>query len=129
MSAAETAEAPDRSAFASLQEAMEQAVDYLGGAGASAGASVKSAAGRTGEIAGAGVYRSAYGLSYGLVFSAVFLKELLPTGNAVRRGFEDGAEAAFDAIEARKAPAEPVEDEAPEAAPKPRTRKAAKPAE
>ena len=39
-------------------------------------------------------YYAAYGMSYGLVFSGVFLKELLPASNPLRRGFEDGAAAA-----------------------------------
>ncbi len=127
MSAIEAA-AAERTAMEDLAEAMENAIDYIGTASASAGASVKSAAGRTGEVMGAGVYKGAYGVSYGLVFSAVFLKELLPTGNAVRRGFEDGAEAAFTAVEARKSRIDVVE-EAAEAAPKKTTRKTAKPAE
>ncbi|MET0314105.1 MAG: hypothetical protein ABW275_06890, partial [Hansschlegelia sp.] len=38
----------------------------------------------------------------------VFLKELLPENSSVRRGLEEGAEAAFDAVAARKAGASPV---------------------
>ncbi|WP_020179878.1 hypothetical protein [Methylopila sp. M107] len=106
MSATETIEATDRTAFASIQEAVENAVEYVGAAGASAGASVKSAAGKSGELIGVGAYKGAYGVSYGVVFSAVFLKELLPVGNSLRRGFEDGADAAFTAVEARKSTAD-----------------------
>lgn len=93
----------ERSAFASLNDALETAAEYVTAAGATAGASVKTAAGKTGEVVGVGAYKTAYGVSFGLVFGAVFLKELLPSGNALRRGFEDGADAAFDAAEARKA--------------------------
>ncbi len=47
---------------------------------------------------GAGIYHAAFGLSYGLVFSAVFVTELLPETNVLRRGFADGAYAAIDAV-------------------------------
>lgn len=36
------------------------------------------------------------------VVVTVFLKELLPENNVLRRGFEEGAEAAFDAVASRK---------------------------
>jgi len=35
------------------------------------------------------------------VFTAVFLVELLPENNVVRRGLEDGAEAGFDSAIAK----------------------------
>ncbi|WP_020179765.1 hypothetical protein [Methylopila sp. M107] len=92
----------DRSFGSSARGATRTAFDAISGAAAVVAGSVKSAVVRTGEIAGAGVYRGSYGLSYGVVFSGVFVKELLPNGNALRRGFEDGSEAAFDAVEARK---------------------------
>ncbi|GLK76720.1 hypothetical protein GCM10008171_19740 [Methylopila jiangsuensis] len=127
MSATETIDAREHSALEGVSTAVENAIDYIGNAGASAGATVKSAAGKAGEVLGAGAYKGAYGASYGVVFAAVFLKELLPNGSAVRRGFEDGANAAFDAIDERKAAAietaEAVEPEAPAA--KPSRRKAA----
>ncbi|MFD1702539.1 hypothetical protein ACFSCV_05910 [Methylopila henanensis] len=124
MSATETIETPQHSALEGVSHAVENAIDYIGNASASAGASVKSAAGKAGAAIGVGAYKGAYGASYGVVFAAVFLKELLPTGNAVRRGFEDGAHAAFNAIDERKAAAaEAVEPEAE--APKRSRRKAA----
>ncbi|MFC7054254.1 hypothetical protein ACFQI3_16295 [Hansschlegelia quercus] len=101
----------ERNTFSSLGDALETAAEYVSAAGATAGASVKSAAAKTGEVAGVGAYKTAYGLSFGLVFGAVFLKELLPAGNALRRGFEDGADAAFDAVEARKSSDETLGDE------------------
>ena len=128
MSATEAIETTDRSAMESLAVAMENAIDYIGGATASAGASVKTAAGKTGDVIGVGAYKGAYGVSYGLVFGAVFLKELLPAGNVVRRGFEDGAQAAFEAIEDRKVVAEPVDEAAAEPKAKASRRKAAAPA-
>lgn len=129
MSATETIVAPEHSALEGVSTAVENAIDYIGAAGASAGASVKSAAGKAGEVIGVGAYKGAYGASYGIVFAAVFLKELLPTGNVVRRGFEDGAHAAFDAIDERKAgPVETVEADVEAPAPK-RSRRKAEPVE
>lgn len=136
MSATETVDVHDRGALEGVSTAVENAIDYIGNAGASAGASVKSAAGKAGEVIGAGAYKGAYGASYGVVFAAVFLKELLPTGSAVRRGFEDGAHAAFEAIDERKAAsatAEPFDAGFAEAEPaaiaRPSRRKAAATAE
>jgi hypothetical protein len=37
-----------------------------------------------------------------VVFGGVFLQELLPENNTLRRGFKEGAEAAFDAGASRK---------------------------
>jgi len=51
---------------------------------------------------GSGAYYTGYGLSYGIVFSAVFLTELLPEGNVIRRGFEDGAAAGMSAAHRRQ---------------------------
>jgi hypothetical protein len=76
-----------------LGEALDAASQSIGDARADATASAKSAALKVQTGVGAGAYYTAYGVSYGLVFSGVFLKELLPVNNALRRGFEDGAEA------------------------------------
>lgn len=115
-------ETTERNAFTALSEALGTAAGYVSEAGASAGGAVKVAAEKSGAAVGVGAYKASYGLSYGIVFGAVFLKELLPAGNAVRRGFEEGAEAAFDAIEARKAV---PGDDVPAAA-KPKARKTTK---
>jgi hypothetical protein len=123
------ADAPERNTFSALGEALESAAQYVSGAGATAGASVKAAAGKSGAAVSVGSYKAAYGLSYGVVFAGVFLKELLPNGSSVRRGFEDGADAAFDAIEARKAPVEPEEALEPAPAKARRIRKTAPAAE
>ncbi len=118
------AETPERNAFTALSDVLGTAAGYVSEAGASAGASVKVAAEKSGAAVGVGAYKAAYGASYGLVFGAVFLKELLPAGNVVRRGFEEGAEAAFEAIEARKTVPDAA-DELP-AAVKPKARRTTK---
>jgi hypothetical protein len=79
-----------------LGEALEAASASIGDARSDATASAKAAALKVQTGVGTGAYYTAYGVSYGLVFSGVFLKELLPVGNALRRGFEDGAHAAID---------------------------------
>jgi len=85
-----------------LGEALESAAESFGDATTNARASAKVAARKVRTTLGAGVYKSAYGVSYGVVFGGVFLKELLPENNTLRRGFEEGAEAAFDAVPTRK---------------------------
>jgi hypothetical protein len=35
-------------------------------------------------------------VAFGLVYSAVFITEMLPKGNVIRRGFIEGTEAAMD---------------------------------
>jgi hypothetical protein len=85
-----------------LGEALESAAESFGDATSNARASAKVAARKVRSTVGTGVYKSAYGVSYGVVFGGVFLKELLPENNTLRRGFEEGAEAAFDAVANRK---------------------------
>jgi hypothetical protein len=85
-----------------LGEALESAAETFGDATTNARASATLAARKVKSTLSTGVYRSAYGASYGVVFGAVFLKELLPEGNSLRRGFEEGAGAAFDAVASRK---------------------------
>ena len=67
-------------------------------------AAAKIAAQNVKDGFGWSVYKAAFGVSFGVVFTGVFLTELLPAQNVLRRGLEDGADAAFDAIEARKVP-------------------------
>jgi hypothetical protein len=81
-----------------LGEALDAASASISDARADATASAKSAALKVQSGVGTGAYYTAYGISYGLVFSGVFLKELLPVHNAIRRGFEDGAGAAIDTV-------------------------------
>ncbi len=88
-----------------LGEALESAAESFGAASVNARASAKGAAKKVKNGFGAGVYHAAYGISFGLVYGAVFVTELLPEDNVVRRGFEEGAEAARDAIASKKAAA------------------------
>ena len=85
-----------------LGEALESAVETVGEATTNARESAKLAATNVKVVVGYGSYKLAYGISYGLVFGGVFVKELLPESNSLRRGFEEGAEAAFDAAARRK---------------------------
>lgn len=89
------ASASESNPFSVLGEALDAASQSIGDARADATASAKAAALKVQSTVGTGAYYAAYGVSYGVVFSGVFLKELLPTNNAVRRGFEDGAQAAI----------------------------------
>jgi hypothetical protein len=100
------AESHDENALSALGEAFETAAGSLGSARANATEHAKIAAAKVQSTVSAGAYHGAYGLSYGVVFTAVFLKEFLPRNSAVRRGFEEGAEAAFDAVAARQDDAE-----------------------
>jgi hypothetical protein len=85
-----------------LGEALESAAESFGDATTNARASAKVAARKVRSTLSTGVYKSAYGVSYGVVFGGVFLKELLPENSNLRRGFEEGADAAFEAVESRK---------------------------
>ncbi|MGA2218247.1 MAG: hypothetical protein ABSG51_09185 [Terracidiphilus sp.] len=46
-------------------------------------------------------YKGAYACSYGVTYAAVFIANVLPSDNAVMRGFADGAQAAVDALDAK----------------------------
>ncbi len=98
-----TAETNETNALAVLGEAIESAGDTVNSASAAATAHAKIAAAKVQGAISSGAYNGAYGLSYGVVFTAVFIKEFLPRDSAVRRGLEDGAEAAFDAVASRHA--------------------------
>lgn len=103
--AATVADSNETSALSILGDALEAAAESIGDASANASESAKIAAAKVKSGVSAGAYHGAYGVAFGLVFTGVFLKELLPADSAVRRGFEEGAEAAFDAVAARKASA------------------------
>jgi hypothetical protein len=114
-----TAEKQENSVLASLGDALEAAAESIGDARSSASEQAEIAARKVKSGVSAGAYHAAYGLSFGVVFGAVFLKELLPESSALRRGFEEGAEAAIDAIAVRKgydasAVAEKYEEEEPD---------------
>jgi hypothetical protein len=92
----------DTNPLSVLGEALESAAETFGQATTNARASAKVAAKKVRKTFGTGVYKTAYGISYGLVYSAVFVTELLPEDNVLRRGFEEGAEAALDAAASRR---------------------------
>jgi len=109
----------DANPLSVLGEALDAASQSIGDARTDATASAKAAALKVQSTVGTGAYYAAYGVSYGVVFSGVFLKELLPANNAIRRGFEDGAQAAVKSAvnirAGRKVLEEsPSEEEAPE---------------
>lgn len=97
------AQAPTSNALSALGEALDAASASVSHAGADATQSAKLAAAKVQSGVSVGAYYTAYGLSYGVVFTGVFLKELLPLNNPIRRGLEDGAVAAIDAAESRRA--------------------------
>lgn len=99
---AEATEVHDSDAFSVLGEALESAAETFGDMTASARDGARKAARNVSSAVSTGVYKGSYGASYGVVFSAVFLTELLPGGNALRRGLEDGASAALDAAANRR---------------------------
>lgn len=99
---AETTEVHESDAFSVLGEALESAAETFGDLTASARDGARKAAHNVSHVVSTGVYKGSYGASYGVVFSAVFLTELLPGGNALRRGLEDGASAALDAAANRR---------------------------
>jgi hypothetical protein len=124
----DVAETSASNTFSALGDALESAADSVSQARADATESAKLAARRVQFGVSTGAYYSAYGISYGLVFTGVFLKELLPVGNPLRRGFEDGAAAAIEDAAQTVAAFEDVEHpaleeeagvEAPDAAHKP----------
>ncbi|MES1171624.1 MAG: hypothetical protein ABUL77_00165 [Bacteroidota bacterium] len=79
--------------LSALGDALDAASQSISDARADASVSARAAARKVQSGVGFGAYYTAYGVSYGLVFSGVFLKELLPAQSALRRGFEDGADA------------------------------------
>ena len=84
-------------AFSALGEALETAAVRVEEGAANARESAKQAAGSVRHAFRAGVYNTAYWTSYGVVYTTVFLTELLPEENILRRGLEDGADAALEA--------------------------------
>jgi hypothetical protein len=97
------AETSEASSLTALGEALESAA---GSIRATTGTGVvrrtRNAAGKVGSLVSSGAYHAAYGASYGVVFGGVFLKEFLPESSAVRRGLEQGSQAAIDAVASRR---------------------------
>jgi hypothetical protein len=98
MTTTKATESHESNPLSVLGEALDAASASINEARADATASAKSAALKVQSGVGTGAYYAAYGVSYSLVFSGVFLKELLPIHNSIRRGFEDGAGAAIDTV-------------------------------
>jgi hypothetical protein len=89
-----TEKAAETNAFSALGDALESAAEKFEEGSAVARQSAKAAAKTTRRFFADGVYNSAYWVSYGFVYSAVYLTELLPEDNSIRRGLEEGATAA-----------------------------------
>jgi len=82
--------------FSVLGDTLESAAETFEEATANSRDSAKRAAATTKRALGIGVHKTAYGVAFGLVYSAVFITEMLPKGNIVRRGFIEGTEAALE---------------------------------
>jgi len=83
-------------AFSVLGDTLESAAETFEEATANSRDSAKRAAATTKRALGNGLHKTAYGVAFGLVYSAVFVTEMLPKGNLIRRGFIEGTEAALD---------------------------------
>jgi len=112
--------------FSSLGEALGSAAERFEEGASHARDSAKHDAGSTHRAVKVGLYNAAYGISYGLVFSTVYLTELLPKDSTIRRGLEEGADAAFEA-QAKRSP-HSSEEEAPAKPKKAKKAKAKQPA-
>ncbi len=91
------------SPFHILGDTLESAAENFEEATANAHDSAKRAAEVTKSALTNALYKTCYGLSYGAVFSSVFLVEMMPSSNTMRRGFTEGAEAALEAVERKTA--------------------------
>ena len=82
--------------FSVLGDTLESAAETFEEATANSRDSAKRAAATTKRALGNGVHKSAYGIAFGLVYAGVFVTEMLPKENLIRRGFVEGTEAAID---------------------------------
>ena len=80
-----------------LGDTLESAAEAFEEASVNSSESAKRAAKTTKRAVGNFLHGAAYGVSYGLVYAGVFVTELIPETNLVRRGLAEGAEAALDA--------------------------------
>jgi hypothetical protein len=90
-------EASTANVFSMLGDTLESAAEAFEEASVNSSESAKRAAQTTKRALGNWVHGAAFGVSYGLVYAGVFVTELMPENNLVRRGFAEGAEAALDA--------------------------------
>ncbi|PTX97294.1 hypothetical protein DB346_20015 [Verrucomicrobia bacterium LW23] len=126
--------------FADIEAALGSASEHFHDTAAHARESAKVAAGNVKHAVNTGIFNAGFGFSYGVVFTSVFLTELLPENSSLRKGLEQGADAAleaharrrgivpgeFDEEEISEAPeqeAEEAEVEAETPAPRPRSGK------
>lgn len=80
-----------------LGDTLESAAEAFEEASVNSSESAKRAAQTTKRALGNWLHGAAYGVSYGLVYAGVFVTELMPENNLVRRGLAEGAEAALGA--------------------------------
>jgi len=80
-----------------LGDTLESAAEAFEEASVNSSESAKRAAQTTKRAVGNFVHGTAYGVAYGLVYAGVFVTELMPESNVVRRGLAEGAEAALGA--------------------------------
>ena len=90
-------EASTANVFSMLGDTLESAAEAFEEASVNSSESAKRAAKTTKRALGNWLHGAAYGVSYGLVYAGVFVTELIPETNLVRRGLAEGAEAALDA--------------------------------
>ena len=90
-------EASTANVFSMLGDTLESAAEAFEEASVNSSESAKRAAKTTKRAVGNFLHGAAYGVSYGLVYAGVFVTELIPETNVVRRGLAEGAEAALDA--------------------------------
>ena len=83
--------------FSMLGDTLESAAEAFEEASVNSSESAKRAAKTTKRAVGNFVHGTAYGVAYGLVYAGVFVTELMPESNLVRRGLAEGAEAALGA--------------------------------
>ena len=84
--------------FSILGDTLESAAESFEEAANGAQESARRAAQTTKRAVGKGLFKMFYGISYGLVFSGVYVTELLPEENSVRRALTEGAEAALSDV-------------------------------
>src|SRR5579872_229750 len=82
--------------FSVLGDTLESAAETFEEATANSRDSAKRAAATTKRALGIGAHKAAYGIAFGLVYSAVFITEMLPKENIIRRGFIEGTEGALE---------------------------------
>ena len=90
-------EASTANVFSMLGDTLESAAEAFEEASVNSSESAKRAAQTTKRALGNWLHGAAYGVSYALVYAGVFVTELIPETNLVRRGLAEGAEAALDA--------------------------------